>query len=86
MEYVGGGSVSSLLRNPDCGPVRGEVREDKVTHGHPQATYTSHDQTTCHMTKQSCHMTKLSIVDAVPLLQAAAGGSQLSSLTGHRAQ
>jgi len=28
MEYVGGGSVSSLLRNPDCGPVRGEVRED----------------------------------------------------------
>ena len=45
MEYVGGGSVSSLLRNPDCGPVRGEVREDKVTHGHPQATYTSRDQT-----------------------------------------
>ena len=29
MEYVGGGSVSSLLRNPDCGPVRGEVREDR---------------------------------------------------------
>ena len=27
MEYVGGGSVSSLLRNPDCGPVRGEVSE-----------------------------------------------------------
>ena len=26
MEYVGGGSVNNLLRNPDCGPVRGEVR------------------------------------------------------------
>ena len=25
MEYVGGGSVSSLLRNPDCGPVGEEV-------------------------------------------------------------
>ncbi len=26
MEYVGGGSASGILRNPDCGPVRGEVR------------------------------------------------------------
>ncbi len=30
LEYVGGGSVSSVLRNPDCGPVRGEVRERRV--------------------------------------------------------
>ena len=28
MEYVGGGSVSNLLRNPDTGPVRGEVRRE----------------------------------------------------------
>ena len=28
MEYVGGGSVSNLLRNPDSGPVRGEVRRE----------------------------------------------------------
>ena len=27
MEYVGGGSISNLLRNPDTGPVRGEVRK-----------------------------------------------------------
>ena len=27
MEYVGGGSVSNLLRNPDAGPVTGEVRK-----------------------------------------------------------
>ncbi len=25
MEYVGGGSVCSWLRNPDCGPIKGEV-------------------------------------------------------------
>lgn len=25
MEYVGGGSMSTLLRNPDCGPIRGET-------------------------------------------------------------
>ena len=28
MEYVGGGSVSNLLRNPDSGPVGGAVRRE----------------------------------------------------------
>ena len=27
MEYVGGGSISNLLRNPDAGPIKGEVSE-----------------------------------------------------------
>ena len=56
MEYVGGGSVNSLLRNPDCGPVRGEVR------GTGSLRLLSYIRTkrSCHMTEQSCHMTKRS--------------------------
>ena len=28
MEYVSGGCISNLLRNPFCGPLHGEVRHD----------------------------------------------------------
>ncbi len=30
MEYVGGGSVGTWLRNPNCGPIRGEVSLKKA--------------------------------------------------------
>ncbi len=32
MEYVGGGNVSSYLRNPDSGPVGGSVSQESVLH------------------------------------------------------
>ena len=73
MEYVGGGSISNLLRNPDTGPVRGEVR--KREHSRSDSSTLNH---------HSC--VSPPPPDTAALLPHVAGGSELSALSRDRPQ
>ena len=72
MEYVGGGSVSNLLRNPDTGPVGGEVNSQR-----------ERGQDTCWPIPSPLSLPPLSLSpDSPALLQDAPGGPELPPLSG----